>query len=334
MKSRLCSSIRCDDLIGFWVTFEKKAKTMESCWKHPIEIIDSNDSTSFSVHPAYIRHKHAAQRAYRGRSRFSTHDKCFDDRAKHRIDQKWNVADTTPDDDFSSGQSARESEKSSLTVVALEEVVEVIIDTTEGEKSGQMKSSECAVAPNFPETFDNAQKHGSTSSAPKSIKEASWKVNYKTKIEETEDDVSSAFAIPFQNSQKLNDLLNKNDNPSGRCKFKQTHVQDKHQTVCELTTLQTELSEKENKNAAVAFRDPISEMIPTRHGLISSEQMTLVIGDLVDIQNGTYHNKTGRVIRVFENLVLVAIVGEFIKPLYLSPSLLGLTNVNHIRVIY
>lgn len=120
----------------------------------------------------------------------------------------------------------------------------------------------------------------------------------------------------------------------GLCKYEQPQVQRNNQTICDLKPLQSELIEKENKDATVAFRDPISELIPTERGQTSLHNPRLEIGDLVDIRNGRYTNKIGRVLKVSEDVVLVAIIGEFIKPLYVSPSMLRPANMSQIKIIY
>jgi hypothetical protein len=343
MKSRFWRSVRCDELIGCLVAFEKKAKTVETCCDHQIEIIDSNDSTSFSIHPAYIRHEHTARQAYRGRSRLPAQNTNSEDRFKNRNDQKLIGAHEQPCNDR--GRSIRESEKSGLTVHALDEVVEIVIDKKEEESTDPMITLELYIPAESNENIENVEKQvkldddtESSSSALTCMEEANWKINNGTKNEETKDDNSFNDVIPFRNSKKFNELLvfpeRMNSIHSGRCKDEQPKVRSIHQAVCNLTPLQREHAEKENKEAVVAFRDPISEVIPTGLGSNSSNHTMLAIGDLVDIRNGRYTNKIGRVIKVSGDLVLVAIAGEYIKTLYVSPSMLRPVNMSNINVIY
>jgi hypothetical protein len=344
MKNRLWRSVRCDELIGFLVAFENKAKTLETCCEHPIiEIIDSNDSTSFSIHPAYVRHENTARRVYRGRSRLRAQNINIEDRSKNQIDQKLISIPGQPNEEFSDGLSILESDKSGLKVLALDEVVEVVIDTNDEENTDTMITKEFSLSEDFNVTIENAENQAklddgtvSSSSALTSMKSASWKIYNGTQKEETEDDISSDSVIPFRNSQKFNKLLPRKiqKNKADQRNNAQPKGQSTNQTVGDVTPIQNEIVEKENKDAIVAFRDPISEVIPTEHGLISSKHMILNIGDLVDIQNDRFTNKIGRVIKVSEDLVLVAMVGEFIKPLYVSPSKLRRANASHINIIY
>ena len=322
IRQPLCNSVRCDNLIGFLVAFEKRTKTMETCCDNPIEIIDSNDSTSFSIHPAYIRHKHAARRASRGRSRIPVQNKVFAHSSKNEIDDSFtgtNIKQNFGTD--TSGQSLHESDRSDLMVLALAEEVEVVIET-KNESIVATESRICHAPLDSLESMENErnqdildQQAASSSCASSPIAAYNGKVSCRTKKEETGEDKSSALVLPLRNSSKLNELLLTVKN----------NKQGDRSTCREFIPLQKQSSEKENKTIVV-FRDPISEVIPTAHGF--------VIGDLVDIQNGKFNNKTGRVIRVYEDLVLVTILGEFIKPLYLSPSMLRLTKVSKIIIVY
>lgn len=204
MKYRLWKSARCDELIGFLVAFESKAKTLETCCEHPIEIIESNDSTSFSIHPAYIRHEHAARQAYRGRSRLPAQHGNFENISKTKQTNK----------EISGCLSTNESSiHSDLTVQAREEAVEVVFGAKGGENTDTMIERESYLPTYSNENIECAtaqQKSdddtASSSSALSCNEDDMWKIRNEGKKEDKGKCAPSDFMMPLRNSQKDNEL--------------------------------------------------------------------------------------------------------------------------------
>jgi hypothetical protein len=381
MKGRICGSGRCDELIGLLVAFEKKAKTMEACCELPGENIDSNDSASMSVHPAYIRHNDSTRRARRGRSKPPVHEKGHYEQSKNDDENAFTNAmhNQTPvilneDDGADSTKNISESEKgkSGHTILAVAEVVEVVIDEEREKLLFHFECSESSVSSpdvshfettfaiarvanennwdalvkssnnmsivltlhdDFPfdaatENFEVVTKSSSSAFTP--IGERGGTVDVADKHEEGTHDVLPNNVAPFRISQKSNELLLPDKlTLNGLSILKSrlpVNIKDEKSIFREKNTTQKVMRGIESKQMVVAFRTPIHEVIPIKQGLVTSKHVSLVQGDYVDITDGMYKNKTGRVAKVFEDLVQVEVGTGFIKPLYLSPVMLRLRD--------
>jgi hypothetical protein len=88
-----------------------------------------------------------------------------------------------------------------------------------------------------------------------------------------------------------------------------TATQHLSSQLSECATLMTGSQPK----ASVTFHEP--------HHVVTSLNNSIVAGECVDIVDGMYKNKTGRVVKVTEELAQV-VIGGFVQPFYLSPLML------------
>lgn len=323
------SKARCDNLIGLLVSFENKTKTIQPCCEMPIDMIDSNDSTSVSVQPMRIRHGNGSSRTQRGRSRTPVRENINDAKILKNYEQV-DYIDPNKDNKLTQfglpsqtysimnmPSSDIENEVTNKMILAESESVEVIFD------SGVI---------NEPSNFENILPETSNSDT-----------------EFVNSCVSTAKHYPItseiydkRRAKKCHDFITEKLDAITLCthrddEFSSTKPQKLKESLvpseCGILTRSSKINcgnqgkhrEKTGTQMVVVFRTPVHEVIPRN----DMEKSSFVIGDFVAITNGVHKNKYGRVSKVFDDVVQVTVQLSqgFTNTILLSPLILQLQEV-------
>ena len=150
-----------------------------------------------------------------------------------------------------------------------------------------------------------------------------------TTVSSTETEVQQVLMFGVCNEGQVKRILSNNFNhPAKSGKFHETSILRPSRILKEQQ--QPEFSEKElfreakenKKSTGVFFRDPIHEVIQSRQGLKTPDCSVYNLGDEVEIADGSYSRKIGRIVKMLGDLVQVEVGNMKPTLLYISPNML------------
>jgi hypothetical protein len=278
---------RYDDMIGYLVAFEQKARTMEVCCDLQNDATTTSTSTASSA--SCVRHAHSIKRSQRGRSISS----------RSNATPK-NVAIATEVNCMSDNVIVSESDD-----------VEVIINCNDLDGQENVGTGLCS----FPETLNTAF----TLPLNKLVKCESVRCRI-----ETVSVAQEKFKLGECDEEQFEKILS-ND-------LKYVADQKNFQEISILRPSSI-LKVQQPKMAGVMFRDPIHEVIPLKHGFIKPNCSVHNLGDQVEIADGIYGQKIGRVVKSLGDVVQVEVGNRKPKLLYISPKMLQPLHGRQIPVL-
>jgi hypothetical protein len=353
MTGRIYNTQRYDDMIGFLVAFEKRAKKMEVCCDLETHGVNSNDSTSsfVSVNPSIVRKSDSTKAYPRGRLRTPVQevielegskkdtgiDGCF---VAFKSDLKFIDDESFICDTINSDSSNKEFNTDHKIFAALE-VVEVIMNNEDSHPFSELKATAKQVGEVTECIFDDFQKrpqqHRSfISTLAIDLNGSKCDITAVDALEVITVSSSSSFMIGAPPE------LQPYDSGSFDRKCQEFQLDDadlavdsegtNEASILRASNIASRIKEengilRETKTNQVIFRDPIHEVIPMKHDLYTPSKYTsYAVGDHVEIMEGIYKHKVGRVVKITGDLVQVEVGVGFFMSLYISPSMLQQRN--------
>jgi hypothetical protein len=309
MKGRIenCKRNQIDNMIGFLVAFEKRAKTMEACCHLTNEAIISNESSISPSSPSYNRYAESMKRSQRNRIKCSA-SKGFENLGSSNpssIDEA-----SVPHDikDHISRNGVNDH-----AIFASLDIVEVIMN--------RRKVKECSKVGS-----ENIRKLIATKSlTPKlvaehsAVKEKSEALTVTSSTSVINVDPKHINAVEYGKDikEKLSDVA-RIVKESQTCIDMQTQQTSNSSRALQTINKDEPLRNTKASMTGVIFRNPIYEIIPMKHSLTRSPQSACKVGDNIEISYGIHRHQTGRVVKTLGDIVQVDIGSS--KPMYLYVS--------------
>jgi hypothetical protein len=233
---------RYDDMIGYLVAFEKRAKTMEVCCDLQSDAIISNESSSSSAQ--YVRHARSIKRSNRGRLRDPVPTRC-EGIVNNKSCESITMASDTVDN------PRKMKVESEHKIIAVSDVVEVIMTCNDSDAEENLGTT----GSHYSIPMDKRVKDENGSSIAFD--------NFDFKAVSSS---SSTVTVP-QQGMKLGAC---NEGQFLSSDFNHTAISEKfHETsILRQSRIlrEQQQSESNQKVIGVFFRDPIHEVIPFKQG--------------------------------------------------------------------
>jgi hypothetical protein len=293
-------------MIGYLVAFEKKAKTMEVCCD--LQNDATKGSESISSYGQHIRYARSIPRSQRGRMRDSvtTRSACMPQSIAMTTDINCIAEDV---------------------IVAKSDVVEVIMNTLDGnlsegdENLGLTCSSfHCTMPAEFASPIHKLVKCEGKSG------ESFDNFHFKTVSLE-----SPLLKLEAFDERRIKEVSSNKFNHAAKTQiFHKTSMMPPcrilGQQQQQLNVVEKEVFREVNtdqKTVGVIFRDPIYEVIPFQQSFAVPESdffSEYNLGDEVEIVDGIYRRKIGRILKILGDVVQVEMANIKPKLLYISPK--------------
>ena len=325
-KTITSGSRRYDDMIGFLVAFEKRAKTMEVCCDMKVEAITSNESSSSSDQPSYVRHADTIKRSRRGRVRDPVPKRIEGEGSNSCNENK----PTVDDENFNCNNVAiinspnNMSKDSDHEITFVSDDIEVTLNCNESECNAALGTSGVTDA-KFKLPVNKLVKPENDFSSSCEHLEIIDVVSLSSSMALVAPPGLTIEKIEKEASQ-LREDLNGNANPR---KYRESSNLKSSSILRERQYFSEDMLKEifrgtstHQKVAGVVFRDPVHEVIPFKGGTSTPSCNIYDIGDQVEIADGIHRRKIGRVVKTLGDVVQIE-VGS-LKPtyMYVSPGIL------------